>query len=372
MDKKIYNGLPSITLNHQPFYSIIIPCYNSSKTLGALLESIVAQDMNDDIEVIISDDHSTESYQDIVDKYSSILSIKQVQTDYNFAPGNTREKGTTVAEGEWICFADHDDEFVPETLKEIKQTIIDSNEKYYAVANFYEVDPETKAVLKTMEATLNWNHAKFYNRENFWKAYDIHFKKDLLTHEDICVSSQVNCAIYNVSNGAGPLFIPICCYNWNNRPTTISRVKYGNHSFLEVFYEDYIKSTADTYIEEYLKGTVDINVAANYILESLAFAYFYMQGFKFEFPEDYIKTNEDVARRLLVKIKNVFGLNNKDIFNYFANDNGVVRYFAIREAAYNGCGQFIETETFMQWLNNLHEDITPRVTMSDAMRKENI
>lgn len=368
--KDIYNGLPSLGLENKPFFSIIIPCYNSRKTLRNLLESIVLQNMNDEIEVILSDDHSTESYQDIVDEYSSTLCIKQVQTDYNYAPGNTRERGTTVAEGEWLCFADHDDEFVPNTLKDIKKTIIDSKEQYYAIANFYEVDPETKAVLHTMERTMNWNHAKFYNRKNFWKAYNIHFQKDLLTHEDICISSQVNCAIHNANNG-NPLFINIACYNWNNRPTTISRVKYGKHSFLEVFYEDYIKSTANVYIDEYLKGIIDMPYAINSCLESLTFAYFYMQGFKFEDPVNYIKSNEDVARRLLVKLKNVFGLTNKAIYDYLAY-NHAIRFICIRESAYNGCGKFIESETFMQWLNNLHEDIVPKVTMSDAMKKENL
>lgn len=81
MNSSIYNGLPSIELDNIPFFSIIIPCYNSKKTIGNLLNSIVNQDMNDEIEVIISDDHSTESYQDIVNEYSKILSIKQVQTD---------------------------------------------------------------------------------------------------------------------------------------------------------------------------------------------------------------------------------------------------------------------------------------------------
>lgn len=365
MNSSIYNGLPSIELDNIPFFSIIIPCYNSKKTIGNLLNSIVNQDMNDEIEVIISDDHSTESYQDIVNEYSKILSIKQVQTDYNFAPGNTREKGTTVAEGNWFVFADHDDEFVPNTLKKIKNAILDSNEQYYAIANFNEIDPETKKLLSVMERTRNWNHAKFYNRVNLWNAFDIHFQKDLLTHEDICISSQINCAMHNIGE---PLYINTTCYNWNNRPTTISRSKYGNHSFLEVFFEDYIKSTADIYINKYLEKAIDQPYAIDSCIEILAFSYFYIQGFKFQDPENFIKANEDIARRLLVKLKNVFGLTNKSIYDYLAY-NQATRFYVIRETAYNGCGRFIETETFMQWLNYLHEDIKPLITMSDAMKK---
>ena len=70
MQNQLYSGLPSIILPNRPFYSIIVPCYNSRNTLGNLLDSILQQNMNDDLEVILSDDCSTESYQDIVDKYN--------------------------------------------------------------------------------------------------------------------------------------------------------------------------------------------------------------------------------------------------------------------------------------------------------------
>ena len=64
----IYDGKPSIELDHRPFYTITIPCYNSRNKLPRLLDSILDQDMNDDIEIIICDDHSTEDYQDVIDK----------------------------------------------------------------------------------------------------------------------------------------------------------------------------------------------------------------------------------------------------------------------------------------------------------------
>lgn len=371
-NQAIYNGKPSIVLKHRPFFSIIIPCYNSRKTIGNLLDSIVEQHMDDDIEVIISDDCSTENYQDIVQKYLKILSIKQIQTDYNFAPGNTREKGVSIAEGEWICFADHDDVFIMDTLKEIKRNIIESKEKYYVIANFYEQNPDTGEIIREVIGYRNWNHAKFYNLDNFWKPYNIHFKKDLLTHEDICISSQVNCAIKNV-NDDNPLYVNIFCYMWNNRPTTISREKYGNHSFLEVFLKDYITATAEVYIDKYLSGEIDFNYAFHSCMEVLLYCYFYMQGIKFHNPSDWIKDNETHCRNILISIKSTFSINenltNMDIFNYAAQDDAEL-FSQIRPVAIMGCGPFIETETFLQWLNILHVDIVPRITMTDAMRKQ--
>ena len=364
---EIFSGKPSFLLDHRPFFSIIIPCYNSRKTIGKLLESIVNQEMEDDLEVILSDDHSTESYQEIVDNFKDTLSIKQIKTDYNFAPGNTREKGVSIAEGEWVLFADHDDEFIPNTLPIIKERILESNEKYYAIANFLEADPNTGLVLREMRATRNWNHAKFYNLDNLWEKYGIHFKKDLLTHEDIYISSTVNCIISNINRE--PLYIDLFCYIWNARPTTISREKYGDHSFLETYFSDYIDSTGTRYLEMYEMNRISYSYALQSAIEVLLYCYFYTQGFIFKDPHNYIVKNEQLSREYLVKIKQLFNISNKFIFNYVSKNDAEL-YVKIRESATIGVGPHIESKSLMQWLEYLHKDITQRVTMSDCMWKE--
>lgn len=364
-----FDGKPSIVLEHRPFYSIIIPCYNSGKTLGSLLESIVQQDMNEDIEVILSDDHSTESYQDIVNGYRNILSIRQIQTDYNFAPGNTREKGVSIAEGEWVCFADHDDEFIPFALKEIKQNILESGEDQFVVTDFYEMNPDTREIIREMKGTRNWMHSKFYNLDNFWKKYDIHFKKDLLTHEDICVSSQVNCAA--IMSGKEPSYFPIFSYCWMSRPTTISREKYGDHAFLEVFFRDYIESTGYTYYRQYFKYGLSSEYTFSSMVEVLIYCYFYLQGIKFQHPTDWIRDNEQHAREYFLTIKETFKVTNQDIIN-FCSQNDAGLFVKVRESANIGVGTFIETETFLQWLDKLHKDIPVRETMSQVIKKENL
>lgn len=367
MTENIFNGYPSIVLDHRPFFSIIVACYNSRKTIGKLLESIVDQNMEDDLEVILADDNSTESYQDIVDYYKSILSIRQIKTDYNFAPGNTREKGVSIAEGEWITIADHDDEFIENTLPEVKNIIKYTGEQYYVITDFLEVNAETGDVIREMKRTRNWNHGKFYNLDNLWKAYNIHFKKDLLTHEDIYISSCVN-SIMETINGDSPLFIDLFTYKWNARPTSVSREKYGNHSFLEIFFGDYITSTGYAYLEHFENNKVNAPYALKSMIEVLLFCYFYCQGFIFQDPVNYKRENENLAREYLVKLKQTFQIDNTFILN-FVKQNDADLYESIRDIAKIGCGPFVETVTFAQWLNILHMDIVKRVTMSDAMHK---
>lgn len=361
---------PSIELKDRPYFSIVIPCYNSGKTLGNLLQSIVDQHMNNEIEIILSDDCSPEDYSDVIVPFLDTLSIKITQTDYNFAPGNTREAGTKLIKGQWLCFADHDDEFIPDTLKGIKNTIEKAGERYCAIADFLEVEPNSGRVIAEMRRTRNWNHAKFYNVDNLWKPFNIHFKKDLLTHEDIYISSRINCALKQVNND-NPLYIDCFCYKWMARPTTVSREKYGDYSFLEVFFADYLESTGYAYLEAYENNEIPVHYAVDACIGVLLLSYFYSESFVFEDPKRYKRETFEELTKYLIKCKEVLGINNDYIYSYASANNAEFYEKSRREAAVS-VNYFIPSLTFAQWLDYLHHDIQRKYTMSDSMWKGNI
>ena len=353
MTEMRYEEKRSFELPHRPFFSIIVPCYNSRKTIGALLGSIQAQDMKDDIEVILSDDCSTESYQDIVDKYKDDICILQTKTPYNFAPGNTREQGVQFATGEWLAFADHDDLYIVDTLRSVKEYIIESGEKYYAIANFVEVNAATKEVVRNHIHTTNWNHAKFYNRDNMWIPFNVHFKHDLKSHEDIYISSCINCIMANLDHS--PTLLNIICYIWNARPTSLSRTKYEEErSFLEVHFKDYIESTGDLYNQKYREGLVDKPYGVFSAISIILYTYFYTQGFKFQ-RKDWLHVNDEYAREYLKDSKETFGLSNKYILEYCSRKYASM-YIRIRNSSYIGVNYFIEDLGFRDWLDYMDKD----------------
>lgn len=91
--------------------TIIVPHYNSTKSLIKLIDSIPVEG---DIETIIVDDNSDQSLADL-EKFiqNQTREIKFFKNDsQNKGAGACRNIGLQNASGEWILFADDDDYFV--------------------------------------------------------------------------------------------------------------------------------------------------------------------------------------------------------------------------------------------------------------------
>ena len=87
--------------------SIVIPHFDTPASLGILLSSIPQQD---DIQVIVVDDHSSMDVADILCRHSS-ASLLRLGDGERYA-GTARNKGIAASDGEYILFADSDDYFV--------------------------------------------------------------------------------------------------------------------------------------------------------------------------------------------------------------------------------------------------------------------
>lgn len=342
--------------NNRPFFSIVVSCYNSKRTLGAVLESLCNQELDyNDLEVIISDDCSTEPYDEITNQYLDRLNLKFTKTKYNCCPGNTREAGARIATGQWLGFSDHDDEFVPNGLSELKKAILSTTERYYIVTSFFSTD-RNQSFNKEYKATHSqgWTHGKFYNLDNLWKKYDIHYKKDLLSHEDIYLTSTVLCIldfIHHNGEDAGTYFDDLFTYIWYSHPESVSHEIYkGGVNFLEAHFNDYLISTGYTYIENYHKGIIDFERAKQYVLDTIIIVYFYMESFVFCNPNNRIKENDIYIERFLEIIKKEFDLTNKAIYMHAAT-NRASMYNIGYESAKLAIGGVIPHLTFSQWLN---------------------
>ncbi|WP_051234145.1 glycosyltransferase family 2 protein [Butyrivibrio sp. NC3005] len=90
--------------------SIIIPAYNSEKTISATLDTVVKQTLSD-IEIIIINDASTDRTMQIIQRYQTDYSglIHVIDSKEHKGPGGCRNLGLNAAKGQYIGFVDSDD-----------------------------------------------------------------------------------------------------------------------------------------------------------------------------------------------------------------------------------------------------------------------
>ena len=110
-------------------FSIVIPNYNSEKTIVKLLDSIKNQTFKD-YEVVIVDDMSTDNSLSIIEEYAKThqdMNIYSCRLGYKGYNGGTRNVGANMSQGDYLLFADCDDWFYSNRCLEDLSRVIDNN-----------------------------------------------------------------------------------------------------------------------------------------------------------------------------------------------------------------------------------------------------
>ena len=90
--------------------SVIIPAYHAMGTVGAAVESALAQ--NVPLEIIVVDDGGNEGLEALLNG-KAIL----VKNEQNLGAAESRNRGIAHAKGEYIAFLDADDLWLPGKLQ---------------------------------------------------------------------------------------------------------------------------------------------------------------------------------------------------------------------------------------------------------------
>lgn len=163
--------------------SVVVPVYNVEKYLSKCLNSLAHQTL-EDIEIIIVNDGSTDSSQEIIEdfQYRFPLKIKNF-TKENGGLSDARNYGLDRAAGEYIGFVDSDDEVSVEMFAEM-YSLGKKHSAEIVICNLEKVDEHGK-VLQKLTQIPNLPE-KINLKENFSLFSDISyfacnkiFKKEL-------------------------------------------------------------------------------------------------------------------------------------------------------------------------------------------------
>lgn len=98
-----------------PFFSIVMPVYNSENSVSKTIDSVLKQDFKN-FEFIIVNDGSTDKTLSILKGYSNMDQRILVKTIKNSGPGTARNSGLEEATGKYLFLLDADDQLANDTL----------------------------------------------------------------------------------------------------------------------------------------------------------------------------------------------------------------------------------------------------------------
>jgi len=122
-----------------PYFSIIIPCYNVCNYISQCLDSLKSQEFTN-WEAIVINDGSTDNTASIIQKYANndkrIIFIDKP----NEGVSKARNTGLKIAAGCWVGFIDADDWFVDEALKKLYSISISAKSEIIGFNHFFNLN----------------------------------------------------------------------------------------------------------------------------------------------------------------------------------------------------------------------------------------
>lgn len=139
-----------------PKVSIVLTAYNSRGVIGATLDSLLGQTLQD-FELIVVDDHSRDDTVALIEAYRDPR-IRLVSNAENQGISRSRNIGLGLARGTYIAMSDHDDISLPTRL-ETQVAFLDAHPDYVmAAVNCFEQTGDTRVALPAIPsaALLHW------------------------------------------------------------------------------------------------------------------------------------------------------------------------------------------------------------------------
>jgi glycosyltransferase involved in cell wall biosynthesis len=210
---------------------IIIPAYNCKETLFKTLSSLECQSDNN-FNVIIVDDCSTEDLMSIIKQKQNHLNIKYIRKDKNEGCGMARQTGIDNATSDYITFLDADDILMPYAV-EVFNSMIETNDFDIYHSYFYEqANIDNTPMLILHKDGFTWCHGKLYKR-SFINKCGIKNSPEVKYADDSYFNSMCT-ELGSVG------VIPIGMYLWMNNSNSITRSQNG--LFRETALSDFINA----------------------------------------------------------------------------------------------------------------------------------
>lgn len=167
-----------------PFFSVLMPVYNSRKSLRRAIDSVLNQSFQD-FELIVVDDCSSDGSADILKEYQRQDDrVIVTKTKVNLGVANARNEGIKLVQGQFLTFVDSDDYIESDLFLKVKETIDSTGAqfvKYSVVEQYYDA------------------------------------QQNLIGKKEVCLKDEVLNSVTDIRNAILPMEkLPLFGYLWNS------------------------------------------------------------------------------------------------------------------------------------------------------------
>lgn len=222
-------------------FSIIIPCYNVTATIGRCLDSIYSQGLEEtDFEVICVDDCSPDPASvNAIETYTfqgrrpANLTILRHST--NRRQGAARNTGLATARGDFILFIDADDYYIESTLQQLQEAKRENDSLEFIMFDGIreegnEVSPFSQCNTSDIMSGSDFFLKQAVPLEPFWMMY----KRSAMLQRHFCFPEDVlfedtPAVTRFIIESQRCRFVPICTYYYTKVPDTEHATNIGNN-----------------------------------------------------------------------------------------------------------------------------------------------
>lgn len=254
-------------MNEKPLFSLIIPVYNSQKTIKRTLLSVLKQTFSS-YEVIVVNDGSSDSTANILQEFSAYSQVTVIH-QINAGVSAARNSGMQQAHGEYVLFLDADDWVDDNFLMIFKQNLDawpaesvdlmvgnlnDNRVGKVSQAGFFSQE-DIPYVLGELEMSDNigYLHNKCYRRQII-EELNLRFLEGISMSEDLLFNLKFFSCISNF------LVTPGAAYHYEDVEGSLSKrkVQYSElkvrKQFLTALYDAIISKYQASDLDYFLKG----------------------------------------------------------------------------------------------------------------------